>query len=189
MKHLFRGGILVVCLIFTSLTAQAQDTGISAADTYELVKNRTEPVLFVDVRDPIEIMFIGFTDAVNINIPYLIVDRNQWDAENQRFRLYPNPDFIALISAALAERGLDKNTMIVTMCRSGSERGEPSARFLIENGFPNARFVIDGFQGSAAKDGPHKGLRIINGWQNSGLPWQSKPDPEKIFRMDREAAR
>ena len=57
-------------------------------------------------------------------------------------------------------------------------------RDLRENGFENARYVIHGFQGSATKDGKQKGLRIINGWQNSGLPWQAKPNPDKIYRMD-----
>lgn len=71
------------------------------------------------------------------------------------------------------------------MCRSGSERGEPSAAFLRASGFPNARFVIDGFQGPAVKDGPQAGLRIRSGWQNSGLPWSGKMNPEKMYRTDR----
>lgn len=74
---------------------------------------------------------------------------------------------------------------VITMCRSGSERGEPSAAYLRANGFPNARFVINGFQGAALKDGPQAGFRIQNGWQNSGLPWSMKMNPAKMYRTDK----
>ncbi len=41
------------------------------------------------------------------------------------------------------------DTEVITLCRLGSERGEPSAVFLRTNGFPNARYVINGFRGAA----------------------------------------
>jgi hypothetical protein len=41
-------------------------------------------MLFVDVRDPIEIMFIGFTDVAQANIPFLLADRNRFLAHNHR---------------------------------------------------------------------------------------------------------
>lgn len=39
-------------------------------------------------------------------------------------------------------------------------------------------------EGDRAKEGPMAGRRVVNGWQNSGLPWESKMDPGKIFRPD-----
>jgi rhodanese-related sulfurtransferase len=123
------------------------ELGISARETHEKVQGGAPGVLFVDVRDPVEIMFIGFTDSAHANIPYLMVDRAQWDDKRGVFRLYQNPDFVAQIKAELARRGLGADAEIITMCRSGSERGEPSARFLRDNGFPNARYVVNGFQG------------------------------------------
>lgn len=166
------------------VSARADELGISTTEAFEL-SSQKDNVLFVDVRDPVEILFIGFTDAVDINIPYLMVDRTQWDAEKGRFRLYRNPDFATEIEAALKARGMDKDATVITMCRSGSERGKPSATFLQDNGFANARYVVHGFQGSSIKEGPQKGLRLLNGWQNDGLPWQSKPNPDKIYRLDR----
>jgi len=162
----------------------ASDMGISAEDTYLKIQQADENVLLVDVRDPVEIMFVGFSDAVHANVPFLMVDRNQWNEERGVFRLYQNPDFVADIKAELDKRGLGADAEIITMCRSGSERGEPSAAFLRENGFPNARFVINGFQGGAIKEGPQAGFRLQNGWQNSGLPWSAKMNPEKIYRTD-----
>ena len=176
--------LIAAALGFAALTAQAADIGISAQETYAKIQVGEPNVLFIDVRDPVEIMFVGFSDVVHANIPYLMVDRTQWNAERGVFRLYQNPDFVAQVKAELEKRGMGMDAEIITMCRSGSERGEPSADFLRKNGFPNARFVIDGFQGAAIKDGPQAGFRLKNGWQNSGLPWSAKMNPEKIYRTD-----
>ena len=27
-----------------------------------------------------------------------------------------------------------------------------------------------------------KGLRVVNGWQNAGLPWSMDINPDKIYR-------
>ncbi|GEM_PF-5831933 len=85
-------------------------------------------------------------------------------------------------SKLLKKRGLDENAEIITMCRSGSECGKPSADYLRDNGFPNARYVIDGFQGPAIKEGPQAGFRLLSGWQNSNLPWSPRMNAEKMYR-------
>lgn len=176
--------LLAVLLGASAWVAQAVELGISAQDTYAQVQKADSKVLFVDVRDPLEVMFIGFTDAVHINIPFLMVDRTGWEDKRNIYKLYQNPEFVAQIKAALDKRGLTADAEIITMCRSGSERGEPSAAFLRANGFPNARYVINGFQGSATKDGPKPGFRIQNGWMNSDLPWGMKMNPAKMYRTD-----
>jgi rhodanese-related sulfurtransferase len=174
--------LLSAALGFLALTAQAADLGITAAEVHTRVQQADAKLLFVDVRDPVEIMFVGFTDAVHVNVPYMLVDRSAWDDQRGTYTIAQNPDFIAEIHAQLHKRGLDENAEIITMCRSGSERGEPSAAFLRASGFPNARYVIDGFQGSALKEGSQVGFRLQNGWQNSGLPWSTKMNPEKMYR-------
>lgn len=181
MKRLF----IAASLSLMAITTHAVEIGITAQETYEKVQIEGDKMLFIDVRDPVEIMFVGFTDVVDANIPFLMVDRTQWNAERGVFKLYQNPDFADLVRLELAKRGLDANAEIITLCRSGSERGEPSAAYLRENGFPNARYVINGFQGSAIKDGPQAGFRLQNGWQNSGLPWSAKMNADKMFRVDK----
>ncbi len=172
--------LLAVTLALPSW-ASSDELGLSARQAYE--QNRdNEQVLLVDVRDPVEIMFVGGTNEVDVNVPYLLVDRSQWDEDNQRFRLYRNPQFIEQIKAALAERGLDETATVITMCRSGSERGLPSAEFLREHGFSNARYVVHGFQGDAIKEGERTGFRLVNGWQNEGLPWSPRLSPDKLQR-------
>ena len=86
--------LIAAAIGFASLTAQAADMAISAADTYTRIQQGERNVLFIDVRDPVEIMFVGFTDAVHANVPFMLVDRTQWNAEKGVFRLYRNPDFI-----------------------------------------------------------------------------------------------
>ena len=176
--------LLAAALGWGVLGVQAVELGISAQDTYAQVQKADSKVLFVDVRDPVEVMFVGFTDAVHVNVPYLMVDRSAWEDKRGVYKLVQNPDFAVQIKAALEKRGLPMDAEVITMCRSGSERGEPSAAFLRANGFPNARFVVNGFQGAALKDGPQAGFRIQNGWQNSGLPWSMKMNPAKMYRTD-----
>lgn len=177
-------GLVAGFLGLVSVVAWASGMGISAQEAYEKVAAEDPGVLFVDVRDPVEIMFVGFTDVVHANIPYLLVDRSQWDEERGVFRLYQNPDFAQQIKQELARRGMSADAEVITLCRSGSERGKPSAEYLRDNGLPNARYVINGFQGSPVKEGEHAGQRIQNGWQNSGLPWSAKMTPSKMYRVD-----
>ncbi len=176
--------VAALAMSLSTLAVHAVDIAISAQDTYVAVQKADSKVLFVDVRDPVEVMFIGFTDTVHINIPFLMVDRSGWEDKRNIYRLYQNPDFVTQIKAALDKRGLAADAEIITMCRSGSERGEPSATFLRANGFPNARYVVNGFQGGAVKEGPKAGFRLQNGWMNSELPWSMKMNPAKMYRTD-----
>lgn len=182
MKKLLSGLALGLSLAFTAPVAIAAETGLSPQQVYEMKTTAgQEPFLFVDVRDPVEIMFVGATDVIDTNIPFMLVDRYTIDEDKGVFRMYRNPHFINEIKAALRARGLAEDTMIVTMCRSGSERGEPSAAVLREAGL-NAYYVINGFQGSTIKEGERAGFRTQNGWQNSGLPWSPKMIADKAYR-------
>lgn len=165
--------------------AQAAPIGLTPELTHALVQAQADALLFIDVRDPVEIMFVGSTDEVDTNIPFVQVNRRVWDQENNRFQLEPNPQFAQQVQQALEAKGLTRDAMVITMCRSGSERGEPSALFLQEQGFPNARYVLNGFQGDRLSEGSQAGMRLKNGWQNSGLPWLPQMNPDKIYRTDR----
>lgn len=176
------GAALLSLAVFS---VQAVELAVSAEEAYAKTQQTEQRVLLVDVRDPVEIMFVGFSDAVDVNIPFMTADRTQWNAERHIFPMQHNPDFVAQIKAELATRGWDENTEVITMCRSGSERGEPSAVVLREAGLSNARFVVNGFQGDALSEGPQAGMRLKNGWQNSGLPWGRSLNGDKIYRLDR----
>lgn len=177
--------ILLAALLTLGLVAGAQAEealSITPEETLNMVQEQGDDVLFIDVRDPVEIMFIGFTDAVDRNIPFQMVDRTRFNEEKAVFAMDINENFVAQVDEALADKGLDRDALIITMCRSGSARGKPSADYLLERGFSNVKYVDHGFQGDSLKEGPQKGMRLKNGWQNSGLPWSTKANPEKIYR-------
>ncbi|MCZ8014823.1 MAG: rhodanese-like domain-containing protein [Limnobacter sp.] len=186
-KRLARDMIAIALLAVGVATAtlgfaqELKPRALTPHKTFEMVMN-DKNLLFVDVRDPIEIMFIGGATQTHVNVPFMFADRYDWDSKNSRFAMKRNPAFIEQVKKALDERGLDFTATIITICRSGSERGLPSAQYLIDSGFENAYYVDHGFQGDALKDGAQKGLRLVNGWQNSGLPWTAKLNADSIFR-------
>ena len=153
---------------------------LTSQEAFDMKQAEGGNVLFVDVREPVEIMFTGFTDVVDENIPFLLVNPARWHAEKPVLKMEKNPDFSTDILAALEERGLDMSTPVILMCRSGGTRGAPSARALEGSGLTQVYVVVDGFEGSTAKDNPNGPFRTVNGWKNSGLPWSYKLNPEKI---------
>ncbi|MER2623044.1 MAG: rhodanese-like domain-containing protein [Accumulibacter sp.] len=128
-------------------------------------------MLLVDVRDPVEIMFTGFTDVVDINIPFMLSNRQKWNEQKNVFAMEVNPDFEPRIAKALADRKMSKDSPIILICRSGGERGAPSANALEGKGYAKVYVVVDGFEGDTLKEGEKKNWRLVNGWKNSGLPW------------------
>ncbi len=177
-----RNATLFLAALLLSTLALADDHGLSAQEAYEWVNDPEREVLFLDVRDPVEIMFIGWAEGVDQNIPFLLVQREQWNEEAGSFPMPRNPDFADQVDAALAERGMDRSTPIITLCRSGSGRGQPSATALREAGFENVYFVRHGFQGDRVSEGDMAGHRVKNGWQNEGLPWRPQMDGDRIYR-------
>jgi rhodanese-related sulfurtransferase len=152
---------------------------LDAREAAAMKQEMGDAVLFVDVRDPVEAMFTGFATMVDVNVPLLLADRTEWHPEKPVFAMKPNPGFAAGIEAALAARGLDKSAPVILMCRSGGERGAPSAKALEGLGFEKVYVVVDGFEGSTAKD-PEAPWRNVDGWKNSGLPWSYKLDKSKF---------
>lgn len=145
---------------------------VDSREAYQMkTGDQGKDILLVDVRDPIEIMFTGFTDIADINIPFMSSNRQKWNDKKNVFAMEINPDFETRIAKALAERKLGKDSPIVLMCRSGGERGAPSAKALEGKGYTKVYVVVDGFEGDTVKEGDKKNWRLVNGWKNSGLPW------------------
>lgn len=140
--------IILSLLIMFNLSSYANaDDALSVTpnEVWRLVQEDPDQLLFIDVRDPVEIMFVGFTDAVDVNIPFKLVDRTQFNEDKAVFAMRSNSDFASDIEEALKAKGLDKDALIVTMCRSGSERGKPSADYLLTQGFTNVKYIDHGF--------------------------------------------
>ena len=154
---------------------------VDSQETYAMKQKLGNQMLFIDVRDPIEIMFTGFTDVVDINIPFKLANRTVWNDKKPVFKMEVNPNFEQEIAAALEARGLTKEVPIVIMCRSGGTRGAPATRYLENKGYKQIYVVTDGFEGGKIKEGERKNWRLKNGWKNSGLPWSYKLNKEKMY--------
>jgi rhodanese-related sulfurtransferase len=154
---------------------------VDSKETYAMKQKLGNQMLFIDVRDPIEIMFTGFTDIVDINIPFKIANRSVWNKKKSVFLVELNPNFEAEVAAALEAHGLTKDAPVVIMCRSGGTRGAPATKSLENKGYKQIYVVTDGFEGDKIKDDERKNWRLTNGWKNSGLPWSYKLNKEKMY--------
>lgn len=192
---IFTNSILLLMLIsFNSIAAKAPDkvsmrtkSGLYV-DSVEAHQMKTNPqgreVVLIDVRDAVEIKFTGYTQMTDIHVPWKIIDSDKWDAKQQSYGGHKNADFAKLVQARLDKMGVSKNAHLIFMCRSGSTRSAPAADALFNKGYTNSYSMVDGFEGGKAKDGAHKGARVVNGWKNSGLSWGWKLEKEVMYGIN-----
>lgn len=152
---------------------------LTAREAAALKAERGDAVFFIDVRDPVEIMFTGSTDRVDASIPFKTADISGWNAKKSTFPMRDNPAFLDTVAATLEAKGLDRDDPILTMCRSGS-RSAAAANALTKAGFTQVYSIVDGFEGDVDKAAEHGPVRSVNGWKNSGLPWTTTIDREKL---------
>ena len=160
------------------------DLYVDSQEAYDLKMELSDKVLFVDVRDPAEIHFTGFTDVADVNIPFKLVNTKKWNSKKPKLQMDINEDYAADLEKALTDQGLTKDDAVIIMCRSGGTRGAPAANVLFDKGFKKVYVVTDGFEGGTLKEGDKKGWRLKNGWKNSGLPWSYKLNKEKMYYKD-----
>jgi rhodanese-related sulfurtransferase len=154
---------------------------LSAKAAYDELQDLGEETLFIDVRTRAELAFVGAPTNIDANIPYMKLDGYaDWDEKKNNFKMYPNSEFTMLVEDLVKKRNLNKDTPIILICRSGS-RSARSAKLLHQAGYNNVYSVVDGFEGDKAKEGPHKGVRVVNGWKNSGLPWSYKLEKQAMY--------
>ncbi len=138
---------------------------LGVKEAYDMTQK--EKVLFVDVRTREEVNFLGMPTTADANIPYMEIDpMYTWNDKSQSFKLLPNSEFETLVASRIEAKGLNKNSPIILMCRSG-DRSALAANLLAKAGYTKVYSVVDGFEGDMSKEG----LRNVNGWKNSGLPW------------------
>jgi len=189
MKRLLASSVMAATLAAGSVLAQEADAYretqlglyVTAAEAYELMQENERAVL-IDVRDPIEIKFTGFAEPTDIHLPWVLADRDNFDEEAKTWPMVRNADFEAQVKARLDALGVAEDDPIIVMCRSGATRSAPGADVITEMGYRQVYSVNDGFEGSTLKEGDSKGVRAMNGWRNSGLPWSYEIDPDVAWR-------
>ncbi len=153
---------------------------LTPKEAFDMKSKGGDKVLFIDVRTQPELEFVGFADSIDYNIPYVVNDLMTWDEKKARFTKMPNSNFLVSVEDKIKARGLDKNSTIILMCRSG-DRSAHAADLLASDGYTHVYSVTEGFEGDQAKGGPRAGQRVVNGWKNAGLPWSYKLDKAKMY--------
>jgi len=155
---------------------------LSAKEAAAKMQTLGNKALMIDVRTQAEVEYVGEADPVSYNIPYMLNDYNTWDDKNGRYQMSPNSGFLSKMEDVIKAAGLNKESTIILMCRSG-DRSAGAANLMIKAGYTNVYSVEDGFEGDIAKEGDHKGQRAVNGWKNAGLPWTYKMN-KKVMYLD-----
>jgi rhodanese-related sulfurtransferase len=152
---------------------------LTAADAATAIE--ADPrILFLDVRDPIEVALIGHPTCIDAIVP-LVLATHEFDETTGGIKIEPNPHFLADVEAVVRREGLTKDSPIVVMCRSGG-RSAMAANALAKSGYRQVWNLIEGFEG----DKSDAGVRSINGWRNAGLPWAYGVEPTQAWtRKDR----
>jgi rhodanese-related sulfurtransferase len=152
---------------------------IEAKEVPDFLKQHPK-VLFLDLRTPEELLFVGIPDGIDGNAPFGIMNYAKWDEKKKTYVRFPNPDFLSNFEYWAMDKGTEKGDPILLICRSG-DRSALGADFLAKQGYTNVWSVVDGFEGDMAKDGANKGKRAVNGWKNIGLPWTYDLDKAKLL--------
>lgn len=153
---------------------------LTAVEAAAFVQKHKKDTLFVDVRTPAEIEYVGYSYLMDNNIPVHFKNFHKWSEKKHRYSDTPkNKNFVQDVKKALHAKGLNKDSKIVLMCRSGS-RSAYAANKLYKAGYKNVYTVVDGFEGG--KDKKHH-QRSVNGWKNTAPAntWGYKNDKTKMY--------
>lgn len=154
---------------------------VTAMEAHELMQENDRAVL-IDVRDPVEIKFTGFAEPTDIHVPWVLADRDNFDEEAKTWSMVKNPDFEAQVKAEIEALSVAEDNPIIVMCRSGATRSAPAADVITEMGYSEVYSMTDGFEGGKLEEGDSQGVRALDGWRNSGLPWGYDINPDVAWR-------
>lgn len=182
--------VITLLVLVAGVSAQAAELAgykqttlalyLTAAEANAMKQERGAAIVFIDVRTRAELAFVGMPVNADANIPFRRVDFETWNDEKKFFAMSPNPHFADSVAGLLRDLNRNKRTPILLMCRSGG-RSAAAANLLAQQGYTQVYTVTDGFEGDKAKDGADKGRRVVNGWKNSGAPWTTTIDKNKLF--------
>ena len=154
---------------------------VTAKEAYDMWQADPDPTKILDVRTPEEFVFTGHAPMA-WNIPFAFLSY-QWSDETKGFPWGLNPAFVD----AVKEKFEPDDTILVS-CRSGG-RAAMAINQLAAAGYTSAYNILDGMEGSRVSDSDSvfDGMRMKNGWKNSGLPWTYDIDPEHMLLPERES--
>ena len=148
---------------------------LTAKEAFSKWHAGSDRVVVLDVRTPEEYIFVGHAPMAR-NIPVRLLNQ-ELTAKKKSPVMEPNPDFVSQV-----KRDYKVSDTILVMCRSGG-RSAMAVNLLAEAGFTRVYNITDGFEGDAVKDPDsyYNGMRVKNGWKNSGAPWTYNLEPGLMY--------
>ncbi len=153
---------------------------MTSTQAYDYMMKNMDNALFLDVRTPSELNYLGVVTVMDANVPTDTMDGSAWDEKKSRYARKHNDNFVADVDARLKEKGLKKTDTVILMCRSG-DRSAKAVDVLAKNGYTKVYTVVDGYEGGKVKKGKNKGKRLKEGWKNEGLPWTYFMDKDLMY--------
>jgi rhodanese-related sulfurtransferase len=153
---------------------------MKAEQAYRHTLDNMDKTLFLDIRTPSELNYLGTATVMDAHVPLVLMDTSGWDDKKHRYKREENRNFINGVDQQLGKKGLTRDDTVILMCRSG-KRSARAADMLADAGYTRVYTVVDGFEGDKASEGQHKGKRTVNGWKNSGLPWTYSLDKDYMY--------
>jgi len=142
---------------------------LTPKEAYDMKMANPGKVLFVDVRTPEELYFVGHAANIDKNIPFKYVDYSRTNKKGKGFASAKNKNLIAQLDAAMKEKGLTKEDAVIFICRSG-DRSAFAATAAFKAGYKKPYTITTGTEGDKSAEKK----RTVNGWKNDGLPWNYK---------------
>jgi rhodanese-related sulfurtransferase len=133
-------------------------------------------IVFIDVRSPIEVEFVGIAEGTDANVPFA-VKTMKYNPEKNVYTWTRNKNFVADVDAILAREGKTRDDPVFIQCRSGG-RSAKAARALIAAGYTQVYNLVEGFEGGKHPETRH---RTVAGWRNADLPWHYGIAPEQAW--------
>lgn len=153
---------------------------MTAQQAYDHTIAHMDKTLFLDIRTPSELNYLGAASVMDAHVPFVLMDISGWNDKKHRYKRADNKNFVADVEARLKKKGLTKDDTVILMCRSG-KRSASAVNKLAEAGYTKVYSVVDGYEGDKSKDPATKGMRVVNGWKNSRLPWTYSLDRDLMY--------
>jgi rhodanese-related sulfurtransferase len=132
--------------------------GDVAPTTAWKILSEYKDAILIDCRTRAEWNYVGLPDLETLGKKPALIEWQVFPS------MQPNPEFVAALSGALA----DKEAPLLFVCRIGA-RSAAAAKAMTAAGYSTCLNVADGFEGpldAQAKRG------TAGGWKAVGLPWR-----------------
>lgn len=141
------------------------DLYLTPAEAQDALEQSPE-IVFIDVRDPVEVMFVGVPDAVDAVVPLMTVG-GKFLPKKGKYAMAPNPAFLDQVAEVVGRDGRGKDDILFVTCQSGG-RTAKAVNALAGAGYTRVYALFEGVEGDLNKE---TGRRDMNGWKNAGQPW------------------